>query len=405
MRNGPTNLDDLPWDVWPRIYRHFNPFQRLAARTLCRSLQTIRPDEVIPVDGFISNFSSLQAFFNEVRASHTAAPIHVRLHDYDLPSLMAAANCPTLTLLHLDHDLDLPLAEQLLKQLPASLQSLSLNVSDRHGCPESIVSHPAWGDFNNLRSLAMRFVPGGAPGGFRVCRLPSLPQLRDLRLKGISEHRLSFEGVNMPRLELLCYDNDLFSAGPQNGQLPALQVISILPGGLVPEWLYNFEVPTLDIQDWCLWELTCSFSRNRELCCQTLRLALPTWARQEASLNTLLMFPPRLTALELAAGAPDAPPASPILLRGSGEEVDAAIRRWGPSLQPVWLQDGTWVPGLGPAAGPSAGGGGVQTEHHQGAAPSQQGGAMAVQQAADDIKEVVLDQDAVMADAESQQHV
>ena len=143
-------------------------------------------------------------------------------------------------------------------------------------------------------------------------------------------------------------------------------MISILPGGLVPKWLYRFEVPTLHILDWRLWELNCSSLSNAELLCQTLRLTLPTWAPQEASLSALLMFPSSLTRLQYVGDAPDALPASPILLRGTGAEVDRAVGRWGPSLQPVWLQDGTWIPGVGPQSG----GSGVQVVRRQELAPS-----------------------------------
>lgn len=183
----------------------------------------------------------------------------------------------------------------------------------------------------------------------------------------------------------------------QSGQLPSLIEITILPGGLVPDWLYGFPVPTLVIQDWPDWELNCSCSNNARLLCQTLRLSLPTYLPQVASLSHLLMFPPTLKRLELAAGAPDAAPALPILLKGSVAEVDEAVRRWGSSLQPVWLQDGTWVPGVGPVPG----GDGVQPMHPPGDVPSQPGD-LQVQQVVAAFKEVLQDQDVVMAEAGGQ---
>ena len=234
MQNEPTSWDDLPWDLGPHILTHFAWSERIVARTVCRSFRTFRPHEVITIDGFISSFRSLQAFLTEVKASHTSAPIHVRLHDYNHDCLTVATGCPTLTSLHLVHCLDTLLAQQLLEQLPAGLQSLTLRVSDRFGVPERVVCHPAWDRLRNLRQLVLIFTQQGKrpeDGALDLTwegccarrelglqlpwTLPSLPRLEQLTVSGISEHRLSFEGVAMPELERLTFDNDLFQPGPQ----------------------------------------------------------------------------------------------------------------------------------------------------------------------------------------------
>ena len=174
---------------------------------------------------------------------------------------MMACTCANLRQLDCkDTDMELPIAQALLRLIPQSLEDLELRAEIQ------LCSDTAWSRLTRLQSLRLDWpAQGGATEGCGLELLPALQSLSLIAYPGSGRLIASkfAPGEALSNVTSLNFEADPFSGALDIHRLQALREIKVLSDDPVPSWLEGQDFHTLHL--WESPQLT-SFSINMLMC-------------------------------------------------------------------------------------------------------------------------------------------